>query len=65
MKCIAADSVIDIQGVSLRCDGEIIVSDGDFIDFEKSVSPYCEEYFATLGNRIACGACNKVACACV
>ncbi len=43
----------DIKGISYRKNGEIIVSDGDFIDFEKTVSPYCEEYFATLGNRIA------------
>ena len=43
----------EIKGVSLRKNGEIIVSDGDFIDFENTVSPYCKEYFETLGNRIA------------
>ena len=50
---LANESEIDIKGISLRKDGEIIVSDGEFIDFEKTESPYCKEYFESLGNRIA------------
>ena len=43
----------EIKGVCLRKDGEYLISEGDAIDFENSVSPYCEEYFEALGNRIA------------
>ena len=43
----------DIKGVSCRKNSEIIISDGEFIDFENTVSPYCQEYFEVLGNRIA------------
>lgn len=43
----------DIKGLSYRKNGEIIISDGELIDFGITVSPYCEEYFASLGNRIA------------
>ncbi|MBO7318881.1 MAG: DUF4080 domain-containing protein [Clostridia bacterium] len=50
---LADETDIDIKGVSLRKDGKIIVSDGEFIDFDKTASPYCKEYFESLGNRIA------------
>ncbi len=53
VKCISDGTEIDIKGVSFRKDDDIIVSDGDFIDFENTVSPYCKEYSETLGNRIA------------
>ncbi len=43
----------DIKGVSYRKNSELIISDGDFVDIEKTVSPYCEEFFEALGNRIA------------
>ena len=43
----------DIKGVSCRKNSETIISYGEFIDFENTVSPYCQEYFEVLGNRIA------------
>ena len=43
----------DIDGISFRKDGQLIITDGSFIDFEKTSSPYCKEYFEALGNRIA------------
>lgn len=42
-----------VKGVSLRKDGEIIVSQAASVDFENTVSPYCEEYFNALAGRIA------------
>ena len=53
VKNIADNFMIDIKGVTFRKGEQIIVSDGEFVDFEKTVSPYCEEYFECLGNRIA------------
>jgi radical SAM superfamily enzyme YgiQ (UPF0313 family) len=53
VKKVARKSMIDIKGVSFRENDKTVVSDGEFIDFEKTVSPYCEEYFQSLGNRIA------------
>ncbi len=43
----------DIKGVSLRQGENIIVSEGETVDFENTVSPYCEEYFRSLSGRIA------------
>ena len=42
-----------INGVSYRKNGDITVSDGEFADFENTVSPYCKEYFDALAGRIA------------
>lgn len=53
VKTLAKDEMSEIKGVCLRKDGEYLISEGDSIDFENSVSPYCEEYFEALGNRIA------------
>lgn len=53
VKSVASGAEIDIKGVSLRKNDEIILSEGEFVDFEKTASPYCKEYFQTLGNRIA------------
>lgn len=47
------DKEPDIKGVSYRKNDEIIVSDAETIDLEKTISPYCEEYFKSLGGRIA------------
>ena len=44
---------INIKGVSLRKDENVIVSDGEAVDFQSTVSPYCKEYFESLGGRIA------------
>ena len=43
----------DIKGISYRKNDEFTVSDGEPIDFENTVSPYCPEYFETLAGRIA------------
>lgn len=53
VKAVSDGILPEIKGVSLRKDGGIIVSEGEFTDFERTVSPYCSEYFASLGNRIA------------
>lgn len=53
VKAVSDGVLPEIKGVSLRKDGGIIVSEGEFTDFERTVSPYCSEYFASLGNRIA------------
>ncbi len=53
VSAVSQDKEPDIKGVSYRRNGEIIVSDGELIDFESTVSPYCEEYFETLAGRIA------------
>jgi radical SAM superfamily enzyme YgiQ (UPF0313 family) len=53
LKAVKDDRVPDIKGVSYRKNGEMIISDGEAIDFESTASPYCEEYFQLLGNRIA------------
>ena len=43
----------DIEGISFRKDGEIVVFDSTFIDFQSTASPYCKEYFEALKGRIA------------
>lgn len=53
VKAIADGKEPQIQGISYRKDGEIVISDGDAVVFEATASPYCEEYFQALGNRIA------------
>lgn len=53
VKALAYDELPQIKGISMRKDGDILISDGDFTDFENSTSPYCFEYFKALGNRIA------------
>ncbi len=53
IKALSRGESPDIKGVSYRKGEEIIVSDAEAIDFENTVSPYCEEYFAALGNKIA------------
>lgn len=53
IKALRDGRVPDIKGVSYRSNGEMIISDGESIDFESTASPYCREYFVALGNRIA------------
>ncbi len=42
-----------VAGVSFRKNNEFIISDGEVLDFESTVSPYCKEYFDQLKGRIA------------
>ena len=53
LEAVRLGSVPTIKGLSYRNKGEIIISDGEVIDFTETVSPYCQEFFSSLGNRIA------------
>ena len=53
LKAVRLGRVPDIKGVSYRADGKFIISDGETVGFESTASPYCNEYFSSLGNRIA------------
>ena len=53
VKAVALNIEPAIKGVSYRKDGELVISEGEAVDFESTVSPYCREYFESLGNRIA------------
>ena len=53
ISALSHNETTDIEGVSYRRDGEIIISDGAFIDFQSTASPYCKEYFEALKGRIA------------
>ena len=53
LTAVSENKDTDIVGVSFRKSGEIIVSDGEFIDFQSTVSPYCNEYAESLKGRIA------------
>ena len=53
ISALAENKDIDIKGVSYRKGGEIVISDGEIIDFKSTVSPYCKEYFESLQGRIA------------
>ncbi len=53
IKALSRGESRDIKGVSCRKGEEIIVSNAETVDFENTSSPYCEEYFAALGNKIA------------
>ncbi|MBQ7296130.1 MAG: B12-binding domain-containing radical SAM protein [Clostridia bacterium] len=53
LKALLNDNKPLISGVSFREGDTLVISDGEPADFEKTVSPYCEEYFESLGTRIA------------
>lgn len=53
LRALIAGDKTDIAGVSYRSGDSLIISQGAPIDFEKTASPYCEEYFSALGTRIA------------
>ncbi len=53
LEAIAQCGCAEVKGVAFRRGDEIIVSENDFVDTEKTVSPYCEEYFQSLSGRIA------------
>lgn len=53
MKALKEGRAPDIKGISCRKDGKMIISDGEAVDFTATASPYCQEYFQSLGNRIA------------
>lgn len=53
IKCLIHKKKPIINGVSYFFDGDYIISEADAVDFESTVSPYCEEYFDSLGTKIA------------
>jgi hypothetical protein len=53
VRALADGEKPDIKGVSYRNGEDIVISEGEIIDFENTVSPYCEEYFTSLKGRIA------------
>lgn len=53
VRALADGEKPEIKGVSYRNGEDIVISEGEIIDFENTVSPYCEEYFTSLKGRIA------------
>lgn len=53
INAIADNTDTDIKGISRRKGENIIVNECEVLSIDEISSPYCEEYFATLGNRIA------------
>lgn len=53
LKAVRKGDTPEIEGVSYRKDDKLIISNGETIDFESTVSPYCPEFFDALKGRIA------------
>lgn len=53
LNALSEEANADIKGISYRKGDSIIINEGEVLSIEDIPSPYCEEYFATLGNRIA------------
>lgn len=53
LNALSEEANADIKGISYRKGERIITNEGEVLSIEDIPSPYCEEYFATLGNRIA------------
>ena len=53
LNALSEEANADIKGISYRKGESIIINEGEVLSVEDIPSPYCEEYFATLGNRIA------------
>ena len=53
ISALSQNKATEIVGVSFIKDGETVISEGNFIDFQSTVSPYCKEYFESLKGRIA------------
>lgn len=52
LNCLCAESETYPDGIGYRKNGEIIEGQPQILAVDKVPSPYCEEYFASLGNRI-------------
>lgn len=52
LNCLSAESEAYPDGIGYRKNGEIIEGQPQILAVDKVPSPYCEEYFASLGNRI-------------
>ena len=53
INAIADNTDTDIKGISQRKGENIIVNECEVLSIDEIPSPYCEEYFASLKNRIA------------
>ena len=53
LNALSEDGDTDIKGVSFRKGESVITNEGEVLSVKDIPSPYCEEYFASLGNRIA------------
>lgn len=53
LKSLIKNEKPKLDGISYKIDDDYIISEADIVDFESTVSPYCEEYFDTLGTKIA------------
>ncbi len=46
-------SSANISGISFRNKSGIVINESEILDVDEIPSPYCDEYFSVLGNRIA------------
>lgn len=53
LNALCNETDIDIKGISQRKGDSITVNEGEVLSIEDIPSPYCEEYFQSLKNRIA------------
>lgn len=52
LNCLCAESESYPDGIGYRKNGEIIEGTPQIVSVDEIPSPYCEEYFGSLGNRI-------------
>ena len=53
LNALSEETDADIKGISQRKWDSIIINEGEVLSVEDIPSPYCEEYFQSLKNRIA------------
>lgn len=53
LNALSEEANADIKGISYRKGDSIIINEGEVLSIEDIPSPYCEEYFQSLKNRIA------------
>ena len=53
LNALSEEADADIKGISYRKGERIITNEGEVLSIEDIPSPYCEEYFQSLKNRIA------------
>ena len=52
INAISANTDTDIKGITYRKGESIVINEGEVLSVCDIPSPYCDEYFASLGNRI-------------
>lgn len=53
INALMSEADTDIKGIAYRKGENIIINEGEVLSVDDIPSPYCEEYFASLKNRIA------------